>query len=55
VASHSGVLSVLDAGEAFQVLSRIAFEEPISATPAIVEGTLYVRTDNHLYAFAQKP
>ena len=33
-------------------LARNALEEPIGATPAIVEGTLYVRTENHLYAFA---
>lgn len=52
-ASLSGTVLVLAAGETFQVLARNKFEESISATPAMVEGKLYVRTTGHLHAFGQ--
>jgi len=33
------------------VLARNELKERIMATPAIVDGKIYVRTENHLYAF----
>ncbi len=50
-ASDEGTVVVFEAGDALRVLSRNELSEPIFATPAIVEGTLYVRTLSHLYAF----
>jgi len=52
VASQPGVVVIYRAGESLEVLARNNFGEPILATPAIVEDTLYVRTENHFYAFA---
>ena len=52
-ASLSGTVLVLAAGETFQVLARNKFAESISATPAIVDGTTYIRTADHLYAFGR--
>ena len=51
--SGSGVVTVIQSdGESLQVLSRNDLGEPIFATPAIVEGKLYVRTTGRLYAFS---
>jgi outer membrane protein assembly factor BamB len=52
VASQSGVVVIYRAGETLEVLARNPLGEPILATPAIVDGNLYVRTKSQLYAFA---
>ncbi|HAM72276.1 MAG TPA: hypothetical protein DCM86_11590 [Verrucomicrobiales bacterium] len=51
LSSDQGVVSVLESGDSLKVLARNDLKEPILATPAIVEGRLYVRTAGHLYAF----
>ncbi len=50
-ASQSGVVVIFRAGETLEVLARNALGEPVLATPAIVDGNLYVRTKSQLYAF----
>ena len=50
-ASDQGVVTVVKAGDRYEFLARNDLGEPIMATPAIVGGTLYVRTEHHLYAF----
>jgi outer membrane protein assembly factor BamB len=50
-ASQQGVVVVMKAGDTFKILSRNDLQEPVLATPALVEGTVYVRTAKHLYAF----
>jgi outer membrane protein assembly factor BamB len=53
LASHPGTVVVLDATTvALKVLARNELKEKIWATPALVEGTIYVRTEQHLYAFS---
>jgi hypothetical protein len=42
---------VLDAGEELKILARNELDGAILATPALVEGNIYVRTESHLYAF----
>ena len=54
-ASQLGVVVVYRAGETLEVLARNSLDEPIIATPAIVEGKLYVRTKSRLYAFGIEP
>jgi outer membrane protein assembly factor BamB len=49
-ASGPGVVTVFAAGDKFQVLVRNDFGEPIMATPAVADGTIYIRTDKYLYA-----
>jgi outer membrane protein assembly factor BamB len=53
VASEEGVVVVLDGGEELKVLARNKLDEQILATPAIVDGKIYVRTESHLYAFGR--
>jgi outer membrane protein assembly factor BamB len=50
-ASQPGVLVVYRAAGTLEVLARNALNEPVLATPAIVDGVLYVRTKASLYAF----
>lgn len=53
LASHPGTVVVLDAGtDSLTVLARNELSEKIWATPALVENTIYVRTEKHLYAFS---
>jgi outer membrane protein assembly factor BamB len=52
VVSQRGVFSVLDAkSEKLSVLARNDLKAPVFASPAIVDGVIYVRTDKRLMAF----
>jgi outer membrane protein assembly factor BamB len=51
--SYNGVVVVFKAGDQGEVLARNDLGERIVATPALVDGRLYVRTEGHLYAFGQ--
>ena len=51
-AAHNGRVVVLAAGDELKVISVNNFKEKILATPAFVDNKLYMRTDKHLYAFA---
>jgi hypothetical protein len=53
VASEDGVVVVLDGGEELKVLARNTLDGQILATPAIVGGNIYVRTESQLYAFGR--
>jgi outer membrane protein assembly factor BamB len=52
--SSKGTVTVAEAGETLQVKARNALAEPIYATPAITDNTLYVRSEQHLWAFGAK-
>ena len=49
-----GDFSVVKAGPNWEELSWGKFKEPIFATPAIADGRIYVRTEQHLYCFGVK-
>jgi outer membrane protein assembly factor BamB len=51
--SRGGMVVVLAAGDQLKVLARNNLGEDINATPAIVDGKLYIRTDAALYAFGE--
>lgn len=53
-ASDRGVITVLAAGAQLNVLARNDLGERIMATPALVDNTVYVRTDDYLYAFSEE-
>jgi outer membrane protein assembly factor BamB len=53
VASQRGTVVVMAAGDALKVLARNDLREPIFATPAIIDGRLYLRTEKHLFVFGQ--
>jgi outer membrane protein assembly factor BamB len=54
VASQSGTIISLKPGEKPEILTKANLGESITATPAVVENTLYVRSANHLWAFGEK-
>lgn len=49
--SQKGVLSVVSTTDSWKVLHSADFGEEGYATPAIVEGRIYLRTSGHLYCF----
>jgi outer membrane protein assembly factor BamB len=53
-ASHGGRVTVLRAGGEYEVLSSAEFDETIFATPAIADGSVYVRTASRLFCFSGK-
>ena len=54
VCSERGVITVLQAQAKWQVLSSHDFGERIMATPTIVAGRMYIRTDNALYCYGKQ-
>jgi outer membrane protein assembly factor BamB len=52
-AGDGGSVVVFKLGERFEVLATNEFDEGIVATPALVDGKIYLRTAGHLYAFAE--
>jgi outer membrane protein assembly factor BamB len=52
-ASSRGVITVIEAADTVNVLARNNLAERISATPAIADNKLYVRTAAHLWSFGK--
>ena len=54
VISQRGTVVVLDStSDQLNVLARNDLKAPVFASPAIVDGVIYIRTDKHLFAFGQ--
>jgi outer membrane protein assembly factor BamB len=53
VASQNGIVTVVSAGEKFEILARNKFVGQIMATPAIVDGKIYLRAGDYFYAFGK--
>jgi len=51
IASATGVVTVLNAGPKLNILATNKLDGAILATPALAADGIYVRTENHLYAF----
>ena len=54
VVDETGHLTVLSASPTGDVLSATEFNEDVYATPAIVDGRIYLRTAKTLYCFGEK-
>jgi outer membrane protein assembly factor BamB len=54
VGTEDGELLVLQEGKELKELGLIEFSGPIYSSPVAANGTLYVQTQNHLYAFANR-
>lgn len=54
VASEPGVVSVIESGPEQKVLSRNDMGEPIAATPALVDGQIFLRTRTKLFCIANE-
>ncbi len=50
IGSVRGTMFVLGTGDGLEIVARNEFDEGIFATPAVVENTLYLRTERHLWA-----
>jgi outer membrane protein assembly factor BamB len=51
LASERGSVTVVSASKDWKVLASADFEEDVYATPALVDGKVYLRTAKHLYCF----
>jgi outer membrane protein assembly factor BamB len=51
---NKGLVSILAASEKYQVLGKVDLGEATHATPAVGDGTLYLRTLSHLMALGAK-
>ena len=54
LSSFEGVMTVVRAGDRFEVIAQNDFGEPLQATPAISDDTLFVRTASNLYTFRDR-
>jgi outer membrane protein assembly factor BamB len=52
-ASHPGRVTVVRAADQLDVLAVNDLGEEITATPAVLQGRVYIRTSGHLYAFGE--
>lgn len=52
--SQEGLLSVVRTGDDFEIVHQFDFAESVSATPALDEETIYIRTDQRLMAFRKE-
>ena len=53
--SEKGIATVISAGDTLAILAHNDLREKVMATPASVEGKLYIRTATQLYAFGVSP
>jgi outer membrane protein assembly factor BamB len=51
--SQRGTLSVIDSADQWQVIHSAEFGDETYATPALLDGRIYLRTSGHLYCFGQ--
>ncbi len=51
--SHEGKMSVIKAGAEWEIERQAAFPDMVNATPAILDGRVYVRTHAALYSFGR--
>lgn len=54
LSSEDGDVFVVRAGPTFEVVARHSMGEPLMATPALVDGTMYVRGQHHLFAITNR-
>ena len=54
LSSEDGDIFVIPAGRNFSVAGRYPMGEPLMATPAIADGTLYVRGEKRLFAIGRR-
>ena len=51
--SQAGVVTVVEAGDELKILASHPLNEGVMATPAFLDGKIYLRTANRLYAFGR--
>jgi len=53
VCAQRGTVLMIKAGDQLEIVAKNSLGESLFATPAIVDNTLYIRGDKHLWAFAE--
>jgi outer membrane protein assembly factor BamB len=53
--SEDGDSFIIEAGPVHKVLQTNSVGEPVYASPAIANGTIYIRGDQHLFAIRNSP
>ena len=53
VGTEDGTFFVFAASKEKKIVSQETFSEPVYSTPVAANGTLYVQTPTHLYAFGK--
>ena len=53
--AQDGRTTVVKAGKQFEKLAENRIEGPLVATPAILDGTVFLRTSTSLYRIGKKP
>lgn len=51
IPSRNGIVTVIEAGDQLKILAKNDLGDLITATPAVVDNKLYIRTAKSLYAF----
>jgi len=51
IGNEDGELVILKAGKEFEEIGIVTYPAPIYATPVVANGTMYVMTQTHLYAY----
>jgi FOG: WD40-like repeat len=54
IAARNGMVTIVGAGESLKILAKNNMGDIITATPAIVDNKLYLRTAKTLYAFGER-
>ena len=54
IAAERGTVFVIKPGNQLEIIARNEIGERIAATPAIVDNTIYLRGDKHLWAFRKE-
>ena len=52
--SDRGVTTIIRPSETFAVIEKNELGEPVSASPAISQGQIFLRTHQHLYCIGSK-
>ena len=51
--SDNGETTIIKAGPEFEVLAKNPLDETVQASPAISQGKIFIRTENHLFAIGK--
>jgi outer membrane protein assembly factor BamB len=55
IGNEDGMLSVLKVSKRKKILAEIPLTAPMYTTPVVANQTLYIATQNHLYAVGGTP
>ena len=51
--NETGTATVIKAGPVFQTIATNAIGEPTLASPAVIDGAIFIRSEGHLWRFGK--